>query len=256
MINCLADRELDAVYKTRLSEAIHGLGVRNVTWQIALTVAGALGIGAHLAWTTGHVAIFLLVVAGLLLGAQYSIGPLRLKGRGVWQVACLWAVIFFGPMSLVATTVDGSGGPLPWPLLALFACYGAMQQGIILVNTAEDLPEDTEYAIHTTAVALGLRGCLALANAMVGLGGIAVMILAGWLALRNGRNVIATIAPLGVAWAWVTWDIAAVARMARGRGAAEAIALLRPRAKRVPIWITATAWTTLWAAACIGAGVP
>ena len=38
MINCLADREVDAVCKTHLSEAIQGFGVRNVTWQIGLTV--------------------------------------------------------------------------------------------------------------------------------------------------------------------------------------------------------------------------
>src|SRR6266481_3997623 len=42
MINCLADRDLDAVYKPHLSEAIYGLGVRNVRWQIALTIVAAL----------------------------------------------------------------------------------------------------------------------------------------------------------------------------------------------------------------------
>lgn len=107
MINCLADRDLDAVYKTRLSEAVKGLGVRNVKWQLALTVAAAVGLAAHLARVTGKVDVLGLVIAGLALGSQYSVGPLRLKGRGLWQVGALWAVIFVGPMLLVAGAVSG-----------------------------------------------------------------------------------------------------------------------------------------------------
>src|SRR5215471_15088761 len=37
MINCLADRDLDAVYKPHLSEAVYGLGVRFVTFQVLAT---------------------------------------------------------------------------------------------------------------------------------------------------------------------------------------------------------------------------
>lgn len=238
MINCLADRDLDAVYKTRLSSAVFGLGTRNVRWQIALTVAGALGLGAHLAWTMGKASIVALVLAGLVLGAQYSVG-LRLKARGLWQVLGLWAVIFVGPMMLVATAM---GTSVPWPLLVLFAAYGAMQQGIILVNTAEDLPEDTDYGIRTAAVALGARGCLRLAAGMVALGGLVVLTLAAHGARASGQSVGFAIAPLAAAWVWVTWEISRTA---------DVISLLRARAKRVPIWITATAWTTLWAAAWI-----
>jgi alpha-ketoglutarate-dependent taurine dioxygenase/4-hydroxybenzoate polyprenyltransferase len=250
MINCLADRDLDAVYKTRLSEAIHGLGVTNVRWQLAATVTVALGLGAHVAWLTGRASVLALVVGGLLLGAQYSVGPLRLKGRGVGQVGALWAVIFFGPMALVATAL---GASVSWELGVLIACYGAMQQGIIVVNTAEDLPEDMEYGIRTTVVALGLRGAIGLARQMVGLGGLAVLGLFGLLALRSGRNVAFTVGPLACAWAWVTWEIATCARVVRGLPLPKAIERLRPRARRMPLWITATAWTSLWAAAWLGA---
>jgi alpha-ketoglutarate-dependent taurine dioxygenase/4-hydroxybenzoate polyprenyltransferase len=244
MVNCLADRDLDAVYKTRLSEAIYRLGVANVRWQIALTTLGALALGTHLAWVTGRHAILALVVAGLLLGAQYSVGPLRLKGRGVAQVAALWAVIFVGPMALVALAL---GGTLASGLLGAFACYGVMQQGIIVVNTAEDLPEDIEYGIRTTAVALGLRGALALACAMVGLGGFALIALFADMA---GARAAIAIGPLACAWAWVLWQITAAARSTRAR---DPIAALRPRARLVPLWIATTAWTSLWAAAWIGA---
>ena len=43
MINCLADRDLDAIYKPHLSQAVYGLGVRFVTFQIVATAAVALG---------------------------------------------------------------------------------------------------------------------------------------------------------------------------------------------------------------------
>jgi alpha-ketoglutarate-dependent taurine dioxygenase/4-hydroxybenzoate polyprenyltransferase len=250
MINCLADRDLDAVYKTRLSEAVHGLGVTNVRWQLGLTTVAALGLGAHLAWVTGRAAVLALVVSGLLLGAQYSVGPLRLKGRGVWQVVGLCAVIFFGPMALVAAAL---GAHVSWELAALVVSYGVMQQGLIVVNTAEDLPEDTEYGIRTTAVALGLRGAMVLAREMVGLGGLAVLALFGWMALRSGRSVVLVLGPLACAWAWVTWELAAAARAVRALPVAKAIERIRPRARRMPLWITATAWTSLWAAAWLGA---
>lgn len=239
MINCFADRDLDAVYKTRLSEAVFGLGPRNVLWQITITVLAAIGLSVHLASVTGHDDLVLLVLFGLSLGAQYSVGPIRFKSRGVLQVLALIAVIFVGPMLLVARTL---GSTLEWPLLALIAAYGAMQEGIILINTAEDLPEDRADAIRTTAVALGLRGCIALALAMVGVCGALVIALFA----RMGHT--AAVVPLCAAWVWVVWEISRIATVVRGRDEVAAIKAFRPLARRMPLWITATAWTSLWAA--------
>jgi alpha-ketoglutarate-dependent taurine dioxygenase/4-hydroxybenzoate polyprenyltransferase len=249
MINCFADRELDAVYKTNLSEAVYGLGTRNVVGQMVLTVAAAIVLAGHVAFRTGRPEIVGLVLFGLALGAQYSVGPLRLKSRGLWQVLCLWAVIFVGPMLLVMRTV---GGAVAWPLVALVGAYGALQQGIILVNTAEDLPEDRAARIRTSAVALGLRGCLRLATSMVGLFGAAVIVLFTWMAGRGGGNVALAVLPLCVAWGWVTWEIARIGAGVKSTNEAAAIKAMRPHARRMPLWITATAWTSLWAAACVG----
>lgn len=251
MTNCLADRELDAVYKTHLSEAVYGLGVRNVVVQILLTAAAALGLAAHLAFTLGRWELVGLVAFGLLLGAQYSTGPLRLKGQGVWQVVALWAVIFFGPMLLIVLTLSST---LPIPLLVLIACYGVMQQGIILINTAEDLPEDEAAGIRTTAVALGLGGCVRLAVAMVAMGGLGVAGGLGWMAGRTGVSPVEVLSPLVVAWGWVLWSVASTWPLVRGRARDAAVAALRLRARWMPVWISATAWATLFAAARTGAG--
>src|SRR5215211_1647399 len=73
MINCLADRDLDAVYKQRLSRAVYNLGVRFVALQVAASAAVALAVGAHLAWSLRRWEILGLVAAGLALGAAYSV---------------------------------------------------------------------------------------------------------------------------------------------------------------------------------------
>jgi 1,4-dihydroxy-2-naphthoate octaprenyltransferase len=251
MANCLADRDLDAVYKTHLTEAVYGLGVRNVRIQLALTTIATLLLAAHLGYATGQYEILALVIAGLGLGAAYSIPPVRLKGRGLLQVLTLWAVIFVGPMLLVVRTFMVT--PPAAQLLALVLSYGAMQEGIILVNTAEDLPEDTAAGIRTTAVALGLRRTLALATAMVAIGGAGVATsLASIAALRGlPRDGMVYLVPLACAYAWVVIELGLAWRLISTREQEAALAELRPRARRMPLWITATAWTTLFAAAAI-----
>lgn len=245
MTNCLADRELDAVYKTHLSEAVLRLGVGHVKWQIAITAGLALAAGALLSSWTAQWDIAALVALGLALGAAYSFAPVRLKGRGILQIPTLWAVIFVGPMLLVLRTLSPSLSPV---LAVLAGCYGAMQQGTILVNTAEDLPEDVEAGIRTSAVAMGLHRTLAVAFGMVALGGAGVMGTLAWMMLRGGVTLWA-LAPLGVAWSWVLYELAVTSSdVRRAKDERAAIEALRPRARRMPFWITATAWGTLLAA--------
>lgn len=249
MANCLADRDLDAVYKTQLAEAVRGLGVRHVTWQIALSAVGALGIAAHLAWTTGRVEVALLVAIGLFLGHQYSFAPLRFKARGLLQVPALALLIFVGPMLLVARSLSAAMAPI-----GLVVAYAAMQQGTIAINTAEDLPEDTEAGIRTSAVALGLRGIVLLSLAMVALGGASVIALLASPAFRAGRPW--ALVPLSLAWLWVVRDIARLAQSVHARSHDDALADVRAAARRMPLWITGTAWGTLFAAALSGGGRP
>src|SRR5215471_3973554 len=160
MINCLADRDLDAVYKPHLSEAVYGLGVKTVTFQVVASAVVALLLATHLGWKLNRWLLVPLVAIGLMLGAAYSVAPVRLKGRGLAQLVCLWLIIFVGPMWLVSLLIDS------WPspqLLVFAAAYGGLQMGVILVNTAEDYPEDLEAGIKTTIVSLGLHRGIALA---------------------------------------------------------------------------------------------
>jgi 4-hydroxybenzoate polyprenyltransferase len=247
MINCLADRDLDAVYKPHLSQAVYRLGVRCVAWQVAATAAAALGLAVHLSWRLGRWTLLGLVAMGLALGAAYSVEPVRLKGRGLAQLACLWLIIFVGPMLFAASLIEA----LPSPTVIAFAAlYGALQMGVILVNTAEDYPEDRAAAVRTTIVALGLRRGVA---------------LAAWLALGGSLGVLGTLAflfvrrpvpPLG----WTAWLAVAAAcgavtaslwrlkRQVAETDLEEGIRTVKSAGRSVPVWVTAVAWTTLAAA--------
>lgn len=234
------------MYKTHLSEAVYGLGVDNVRRQIGWTVLSALVLGGHLALSTGRLDIVGWVVVGLVVGGQYSLGPVRAKGRGVLQVLTLSAVIFIGPMILIARIV---GEALTPELLGFFVAYAAMQEGIILVNTAEDVPEDEAAGIRTSAVALGLPGALALATAMVAVGGLGILgSLVSLLPLPEG---LWAVAPLSIAWVWVLRSVGETASRVRGVPRATAMTAVRASARRMPLWITATAWSTLFAAVIV-----
>src|SRR5688500_7000972 len=73
MINCLADRDLDAIYKPHLSEAVYGLGVGFVKFQIVASTVLAVVLSIHLSWNIDRWAITAMSVAGIFLGAAYSV---------------------------------------------------------------------------------------------------------------------------------------------------------------------------------------
>lgn len=250
MVNCLADRDLDAKYKPHLSRAVYNLGVPFVTFQVILTAALALLVAGHLAWLLHRWQLVALTVAGLALGAAYSVEPFRLKGRGVAQLVCLWLIIFVGPMLMIATLFN------VWPPFALVAfsmAYGAVQMGIILVNTAEDYPEDREANVHTVIVTLGLAPGIRLASALTAAGALAMLATLIELYWARGVPVVKSLALLPVIAASI-WLVASIYRLHLAVAAAPletGIARVKTAAKNVPAWVTVMAWSSLAAVAIL-----
>lgn len=247
MINCLADRDLDAVYKPHLSEAVYGLGVGFVTFQVVATAALALILSAHLAWKLNRWLLVVLVAIGLALGAAYSVQPFRLKGRGLAQLVCLWLIIFVGPMWLVSLLIND------WPsaeLLVFAAAYGALQMGVILINTAEDYPEDLEANIRTTIVSLGLHRGIALAfwlTAFGVAGAIGALTMVFWQ--RGVRGLWWLLLLLAVvACVYVLTEILRLKSSIKSADLATSIQTVKRAAKRVPLWLTIVAWSMAGAA--------
>lgn len=247
MINCLADRDLDAVYKPHLSEAVYGLGVRFVTFQVAATAALALALSAHLSWLTGRWPLFALVATGLALGAAYSVPPVRLKGRGFAQLVCLWLIIFVGPMLFVGLLVDAYPPPA---LLILAASYGTLQMGVILINTAEDYPEDLAAGVRTTVVATGLRAGVSLALALAAAGSVGLLVTLAVLFRQRqaGWPWMATLLPAACACVYVSGGIWSLRRALAEADLADQIRAVKQAARKVPLWVTVVAWSTLGAA--------
>lgn len=244
MINCLADRDLDAVYKPHLSEAVYGLGVGFVTFQVIASAIVALAISLHLSWVLNRWILFPLVAVGLLLGTAYSVKPVQLKGRGLAQLICLWLIIFVGPMIFVGLLINET----PSLTVLIFAAgFGMVQMGVILVNTAEDYPEDLEANIKTTIVSLGLHRGIALAFWLTIVGAVFVTAALCILFFQHAANPLWMIAvlPFVIASRFVISDIAKLKNSIANSTLEESIQKVKHSAKRVPLWITIIAWSAL-----------
>jgi len=250
MINCLADRDLYAVYKPHLSEAVYGLGVKFVTFQVIASAVIALALAAHVSWQLDRWLLLPLVAVGVVLGAAYSVKPVQLKGRGLLQLFCLWMIIFVGPMLFIGLLVSA----VPSVTLMIFAAaYGALQMGIILVNTAEDYPEDKNAGITTTIVALGLNRGISLAMWLTVFGAIGVLVNLAVLFRRqmeHGWPLIA-LALVAAASAFVITGLVRLKRNIDRVDLGQSIKLVKKAGKLVPLWVTLVAWSTLGAAAVL-----
>ena len=250
MINCLADRDLDAIYKPHLSEAVYGLGVGFVKFQVAATAVLAVVLTAHLSWQLDRWILLPLVVIGLVLGFGYSVKPIQFKGRGLAQLVCLWLIIFVGPMlfiSLLVSTVPSLA------VLVFAAAFGTMQMGIILVNTAEDYPEDLEAQIKTTIVALGLKRGINLAFWLTTIGALSLVVTLGVMFRQTGVQTIWFLAMLPgvIACIYVLIDIGKLKRTIAHQTLNAAIQTVKHSAKRVPVWLTVIAWSMLGASCAL-----
>ena len=249
MVNCLADRDLDNVYKTRLSRAVYRIGPSRLGWIVAIETLVGLGLAVHLSMVTGRWLILLLVLLGVFLGLAYSLGPLHLKKRGLGHLACLWSLLYFLPMVCAALIIAGPN----IKVLVVAAAYATVEMGIILVNTSEDLLEDRAAGIRTTTVALGLTLTLRLASTMVGLGG------AGFCAFWVLTYADERVHPLGYLAVGVFAAVCAVvlARMiwltlrvnAKKEEEEAAVLLVKAHGPLVPIAATLVGWVGVLCAA-------
>jgi len=243
MINCLADRDLDAVYKKSLSQAVYGLGVGFVKFQIGAAVVVAVLIAAHLSWRLDRWILLGMIFLGLALGAAYSVEPVRLKGRGVAASVCLWLIIFVGPMLMASVLIRPD---LTWEGIAVALAYGALQMGVTLVNTAEDYPEDLEAGVRTSVIALGLERAIRIALLLVLGGGACTLWLLG-SRLSVGIPLVALL-PSVAAFSFVAGRIGRLGQDMRRAPLEVQIVLVKKSAKEVPIWFTVNAWAVFIAA--------
>lgn len=251
LVNCLLDRDVDLHRKTHLSEAVKALGTTNVKAQIGVSAVLAAALGLHLALTLARPWMAVAAVLGVLLGASYTAPPLRLKSRGLVQLAAYVILLFVGPMVMIA------GLFVPFPsatLLVASLAYGVMQTGVLLVNTAEDLDEDEREGIRTAAVALQAAGTMRLSRAMSVAGAVGYGLVVAWT-IGPGWHLVA-LAPMCAMAIYNERWLASLGAATREAGEVRGREAIRKQGKYVPRHIEAGAWAALVAAlpALVGRG--
>ncbi len=244
IINCLTDYELDAIYKSHLSNAVYELGKRNVKIQMAVSVILALALTVWASVLSDRLYLVPVTILGLLIGLQYSAKPFKFKSRGLWQLLCLWGIIFFGPMGYAAVVVNGLPSGLLW---GIFAAYGIHQMGIIMLNTAEDYTEDKAAGLRTSIIYLGLHRAMRLAFAMVVIAGLALQVLFAirFWELEAASFWEASILIFTVGWAKICWEYWAILQKMQGKNEEDATKVLKKNGMKVPEWLKIGAYTTL-----------
>lgn len=159
-------------------------------------------------------------------------------------------IIFVGPMLFISLLIT----TMPSPAVVLFAAaFGALQMGIILVNTAADYPEDLEAQIKTTIVALGLHRGIALAFWLTSAGAVGVVVTLGVMFRQRSVESIWVLAmiPAVAACSYVLIDVWKLKSTIANQSLAMAIQTVKRAAKKVPIWLTVVAWSMLGASCAL-----
>jgi alpha-ketoglutarate-dependent taurine dioxygenase/4-hydroxybenzoate polyprenyltransferase len=244
MVNCLSDYELDAIYKSHLSNAVYELGKRNVKHQIAVSSILGIILTAAVGIIADRLYLIPVTLLGLLIGLQYSARPLKFKSRGIWQLLCLWGIIFFGPMAYTAIAAQGLPSLFT---LGIFAAFGFHQMGIIMLNTAEDFTEDKAAGLRTVIIALGLAPAMRFAFLLVILSGLALQTLFAVPLLQSQAPwyLYPAILIFTAGWLKIIWEYNTILQKIKGKTDAEATQVLKKNGMKVPEWLKIGAYTAL-----------
>jgi 1,4-dihydroxy-2-naphthoate octaprenyltransferase len=234
---------MNETYKTWLSEAVYGLGVPNVVRQIVLTSGLCVLLAVFLTFRTHHVDLLVIGLVWAVLGIGYSLPPLHLNGRGIWQLPTLLGVYFILPGLIMLRAFDG---PLEWAAVVALCGFSLTNIGIIVINHAEDLPEDEQFSVRTYVRALGLTNALFLGTGMLVIGAILVVgSTYSMIGLSWGFLLYFAVWAPGLRFIWQT------ALAVRGQPIDLAVAALRARSKRAPLHTCLIGWATVALAAFV-----
>ncbi|MEU9807427.1 prenyltransferase [Mycobacterium sp. NPDC050853] len=237
MVNCLADREQDLAHKSRQATAVFGLGETRVRREINATIVLCVVLGMYLMFTTRHWDLVGIGLVALFFGTQYSLPPLRLKGRGIWQIPVLNITLTIVPGLIVIRSLPY---PIEWFTLVAIFGMGLTLNGVMVAKTAEDIPEDEQFGVLTSVRALGLTRAFVLGTVLVGLGAGLVT----WAVLELG----------GFSWALLPYGLgvgialavnASILRRVIGKPVADGVDVVRSYTKYLPYYAPILAWSTV-----------
>jgi 4-hydroxybenzoate polyprenyltransferase len=234
-VNCIADYELDKIYKSRLPRSIDILkGPRTIWWMIVVEVVIASAIVVYLAITESRVGLVALWVVGLLLIGAYSLEPLRFKRRGFLNLVTLSLILYFLPALYIYYAMAPHMKILP--LLALLG-FSTQMIGLLLVNQIEDYHEDREMNVLTSSVRWGLKKASLVALSFTGV--MSAVLLVVFSILARTPYAFLGVALMLVAYAatlryhFKLFEAASSWEATHAQAAAERV---RRLAAQVPMW--------------------
>lgn len=246
-LNCLADADLDAAHKTRLSEAVRSMGKGRIKTILAIEAFAAVTLAAGLAVLKKD-AVLILGAATLGLAFVYSAPPLRIKGRG-WlsplPVAFgLYALPPLGGWYLVRGRLNGA-------ILIFAVGYAMLMEGLTIVNTCEDYVEDETAGVRTLAHMLGIRKALVLGAWLTGTGGVTTLavLLSGMAPPAKGGPGLAELVGITVLVLFFARTVASSVRILSNLAKADdPAAACKARARLMPVWFLETRYPLLFIA--------
>jgi len=196
-VNEITDVEIDRVNKPYLPLASGELSMAAARWIVGVAAV----VPVAMALTQGAVETA-AVLAGLAVGAAYSLPPLRLKRFPLVASLCITGVRSIVVNLGVALHFTGGGVPAGVWALTLFVLPFAF--AIAVLKDVPDAEGDAAYRVRTFTVRFGHRRALWLGLAALTLayGGMAVL---GPLLLDDVQPVVLAAthaAALAVLWAW------------------------------------------------------
>ncbi len=177
-INQITDVDIDRINKPFLPLASGDLSMAAARWIVAACAVVPVALGlTQGALETGA------VLAGLAVGAAYSLPPLRLKRFPLLASLCITGVRAVVVNLGVALHFTG-GGPVPPGVWALTAFVVPFAFAIAVLKDVPDLEGDRRFRISTFTVRLGGRrarniGLAALAVAYLGMAVLGPLLLEG-----------------------------------------------------------------------------
>ena len=206
-VNCIADRDIDRVYKTRLAEAVDLLGVPTLWLLLVLESMLALVIAIYMARITGQPILPVLWTVGWFFTMAYSLEPLRFKRRGVMNPIALLLVLYVLPVAFGYLALARMHEPA---ILLMLAAVGMQMAGLILMNEIEDVPEDRAHGILTPCVRYGSLAVVVVALALFLVGGGVMLLAAATLTVTATSRVIMLLVGV-IAQGVIIYDLAGLA---------------------------------------------
>jgi 4-hydroxybenzoate polyprenyltransferase len=171
MINAYTDQEIDknyTIFKNRIPEAVSLIGQSRVRAIIALQIALAFVITAHISYVMGSWVPLALVAAGTFFGVGYSIPPLQFKVRGWMHAVSLTLSAFLIPATFIYFIIT-EGRVAMAPLIIILG-FSILHYGIAFANQAIDFLEDRAGGVMSPPVRWGLTFSLKVALATIAAG--------------------------------------------------------------------------------------